>query len=334
MKSHRTGFTLVEAIVVVCIIGLLLVMLLPAVNGIREAARNTSCKNNLHQIVAAVQSYESQKQALPALYNGTFFPQPRTAFDEFHFHSWRAAILSQLEEPQVLTLLDMTIPATDPKNQLAINTEIPAFLCPSTSNTHPRVPDIQPFDPNTYPFNFPANPTVSAQTAARSDYEVIGGVQIAPMTTSSGDLSVIRFGAWGEPTYRNNTGFSLRYRKARLSQVTDGLSRTLLVVERAGRPDLFRKGEPADPYPYRDPTSRGMDHHQAAWAISTHFWWLVTWHEQSVNETNGSGIFGFHPGGANVALADGSVRFLADDTSSTLLTALTTRSGSETAGFD
>jgi prepilin-type processing-associated H-X9-DG protein len=324
---------LTEAIVVACIIGLLLVMLLPAVNRSREAARNTSCKNNLHQIVSAVQSYESQKQALPALYNGIFLPQPRTALDEFHFHSWRAAILNEIEETAVLGVLDTTVPATDMKNQLAINTRIPTFLCPSTNNTHSNVPDIQPFDPNTYPFNIPSQPVVSAQTAARSDYEVVGGVQIAPMTTSSGDLSIIRFGAWGEPTYRNNTGFSLRYRKARLSQVSDGLSHTILVGERAGRPDLFRSGEPEDPYPYRDPT-RGMDHHQAAWAISTHFWWLVSWHEQSVNETNGTGIFGFHPGGANIALADGSVRFLADATSSALLTALITRSGSESVALE
>src|SRR5439155_1757408 len=130
---------------------------------------------------------------------------------------------------------------------------------------------------------------------------------------TSADLSIIQFGAWGEPTYDTATGASVRYRTARLSDVTDGLSNTILVGERAGRPDLYERGKPVDPYPYRNP-GLGMDHHQAAWGVSTHFLWTVFPKDRPVNETNVTGIFAFHPGGANVLLADGSVRFLKDST--------------------
>lgn len=80
--------TLVELLVVIGIIGLLIAFLLPAIQSSREAARRATCRNNLHQISLAVQSHEAHHRLLPALYNGSFLPQPHTAMDEFHFHSW------------------------------------------------------------------------------------------------------------------------------------------------------------------------------------------------------------------------------------------------------
>ena len=107
----------------------------------------------------------------------------------------------------------------------------------------------------------------------------------------------------------------------------------MLIAERGGRPDLYEKGKPVDPYPYSYPIN-GMDHHQAAWAISTHFWWLVFWHEQGINEANRTGVFSFHEGGANVGLADGSVRFLAESVDQGTLNALATRSGGDTVTLE
>lgn len=319
----RAGVTLIEILVVVSIVGLLLALLLPAVQSSRESARRATCQNNLHQIGVAVQSHETAHQALPAIYNGKFLPQPRSALDEFHFHSWRTAILPQIEQPNLFAQLNINVPTTVASNQTAINVRISLFVCPSSSNPTQIVPDIGAW-------NDGAGTVAKVGTAARSDYEVAGGVQVAPQTRVSSDLSIIRFGAWGEPTYDISNGKSLRYRKARLSDITDGLSSTILVGERAGRPDLYRRGERVAPYP----TNEGMDHHQAAWAISTHFWWTVIGPDRSVNESNRGGIFSFHPGGANIALADGSVRFLKDTTAPTILKGLVTRSGSEVVNPD
>lgn len=318
MRTRRVGITLIEALVVIGIIGILLAILVPAVQYAREAARKATCENNMRQLVLAIQNHESAHASLPSLYNGTFLQQPRNALDEFHFHSWRTAILPQLEQSSLYERIDLSLPATDAANQTNLNTTVATFVCPSTSNPNAVVPDI-------FAFNDGKGPTTKIGTAARSDYEVIGGVVFLPSGTV--DLQNVKFGAWGEPRsyYTQN---SISYRKPRLKDISDGLSHTILIAERAGRPDLYRRGMSVDPYPYSDP-SKGMDNHQAAWGISTHFWWLVFWHEQSINETNAKGIYSFHTSGANVGLADGSVRFLSEDTDQGILNALATRSAGD-----
>ncbi|WP_165235655.1 DUF1559 domain-containing protein [Aquisphaera insulae] len=317
----RTGFTLVETLVTLVIIGLLLAILAPAVQSARESARRTACQNNLRQVTAAVLQHESTFRALPSLYNGTFLPQPRSGIDEFHFHSWRTAILAHLEQRPVFASLNLALPATTPANQTGLNATVGTFLCPSTSTPNMNVPAILEWNDGKFP-------TRSIGTAARSDYEIVGGVRIKHQTGSSSDLSIVRFGAWGEPTYNLATGASIRYRVARLADITDGLSHSVLIAERGGRPDMYRKGMPPEIYPYSTPTA-GMDHHQAAWAVSTHFWWTVASKDQPINQTNATGIFSFHPGGANAAFGDGSVRFLKTTTRADVLNAIGTRAGGE-----
>jgi prepilin-type N-terminal cleavage/methylation domain-containing protein/prepilin-type processing-associated H-X9-DG protein len=315
MRANDLGFTLIEVLVVIAIIGLLIAMVFPAVQSAREASRRTACQNNMRQIAVALQSYAGRRGHLPSLYNGSFLPRPRDLQDEFHFHSWRSAILAELEQPTILASLDWAAPASDAKNQAAINCEIPVYVCPSTNNSHAIVLGV----------SGRSAPTESTGTAARSDYEAIGGVygDVSPQH-SSFDLSVVRFGAWGEPKYDVTTGQSLSYRTPRFAAVTDGLSHTLLVGERGGRPDIFDRGKAEIPYPYVGEPSP-PDWHQAAWGISTNFWWYIFWDKQSVNETNRRGIYSFHPGGANVAFADGSVRFLAESVSPSALSAMATR---------
>jgi prepilin-type N-terminal cleavage/methylation domain-containing protein/prepilin-type processing-associated H-X9-DG protein len=321
----RQALTLVELLVVVAIVGLLVALLLPAIQAARESARRTQCVNNLRQLALATHHFHDANCRLPSLYNGSFLPQPRTCIDEFHFHSWRSAILSELEESTILQALDWNFAATDPRNQTAINCAIPLFVCPSTSNSHAIVPEISSM----------SNPTTPGGTAARSDYEAVGGVRVVaaaqPPPNPDLDLSAVRFGAWGEPKYNLVTGQSLNYRKRRFSDVTDGLARTLLVGERAGRPDIFDRGKSEIPFPYVGEPSP-PDCHQAAWGISTNFWWYVFWHGQTVNQSNRTGIYAFHPAGANVAFADGSTKFLADSTSTAILTAMATRTEGDSIG--
>jgi prepilin-type processing-associated H-X9-DG protein len=313
MCKNRTGLTLIETLVVIGIVGILLALLIPAVLYVRESARRGSCQNNLRQITLAVLSHESAHAVLPKLYNGSFLTQPRYALDEFHFHSWRSSILPGLEQGSLYDRLDFARAATDASNQASVNMSLSVFVCPSSSNPTSVVPDIIEFNPGISSTNI-------SGTAARSDYEVIGGVFFHPSGTT--DLQNVKFGAWGEPlSYNYPTPIS--YRQARLSDITDGLSNTILIAERAGRPDLYERGKDVDPYPFDD-RGDGMDHHQAAWAISTHFWWLTFWHEQGINETN-RGIFSFHASGANIGFADGSVRFLSESIDQTALNALVTR---------
>jgi prepilin-type N-terminal cleavage/methylation domain-containing protein len=326
--THR-GITLVELMVVIGIVGILVAILIPAIQYVRESARRSICQNNVKQIALAIQNHESLNRAIPSFYNGTFLIQPRTAIDEFHFHSWRTAILPQLEQDALYQTIDMALPATVAENQLALNTPLKVFVCPSTSVRNAVVPNVMEFNVGIGQF-----PVRSIGTAARSDYEAVAGVQYppSPPRVNSLDFRGVKWGAWGEPKY-DATGNSLAPRAAQFRDISDGLSNTMLFSERAGRPDLYRSGEPVDPYPYSNPNA-GMDHHQAAWGISTHIWWLIQSHDQSINATNATGTYSFHDSGAYVGLADGSVRFLSKDTDPKNLSALATRSSGDVVQLD
>jgi len=232
--------------------------------------------------------------------------------------------LPQLEQTALFSRIDLSLPATDAANQANLNTAVATFVCPSASNPNSVVPDIMEFNDGSIP-------TQIVGTAARSDYEAIGGVSFKRSGTV--DLQNVKFGAWGEPRSYYAFQTSNTFRKPQLRDLTDGQSSTILVAERAGRPDWYRRGKSVDPYPYSSP-GIGMDHHQATWGVSTHFWWLVTWHEQSINENNANGIYSFHASGANVSLADGSVRFLSESMNQDTLNALLTRSSGEVVSLD
>ena len=324
MSAIRRGLSMIEVLVVLGVIGLLLALLLPAVQKSRETARKATCQNHLRQQVLAVHNFEATYGTVPALYNGDFETLPRSVMYEFHHHSWRTAILPQLELASLDQRIDRSQAATIPSNQPNVNVSVPLFHCPSTSSPSEIVPEV-------FLFNGGGLSTEVVGSAARSDYEAIGGFQqmsaLAPNTVA-GPLAGVRFGVWGEPRYdhSSNTFRVLRYRVARFRDVTDGLSNTLLVGELAGRPDVYQKGELVDAYPFDDP-NKGMDVHAAAWAISTHFPWLVGYAE--INTANHRGLYSFHNAGANAALADGSVRFLSEATSIETLAAMCTRASAD-----
>ena len=324
MTRSRPGFTLIEALVSLGVVALLAAILVPAVQHVRESARRTACQNNLRQAAAAVELHDSSQQRMPPLWHGSFLPQPRHAIDEFHFHSWRTAILPQLGMAAFAMKIDLALPATDPSNQPNLNVPLPIFLCPSNANPRRNVPDI-------WRYNDGAFPVEVVGTAARADYEAIGGVASDELPLAGGNLFTnTRYGVWGEPRYAWTLLKSLGYRAARLSDASDGLSNTLLIAERAGRPDYYEGGELKNPFPYRE-TDPGADHHQAAWGVSTHFAWLLNGPEQSINQRNSDGIYSFHRGGANVAMADTSTRFLAEATDPQVLAALISRADGDVA---
>jgi prepilin-type N-terminal cleavage/methylation domain-containing protein len=322
MSTKRRGITLIELMVVIGIIGLLIAIFLPAVQYAREAARRISCQNNLKQLGLAVQSHEATHRSLPSLYNGTFLDMPRITKDENHFHSWRVAILPELEQAALSRNIDFALPATAATNQEVLNTFILGFLCPSALNTNAVVPDV-------FAFSDGKPPMQKVGTAARSDYEVIGGVNYGDGLDSASIVNDVAYGPWGEPKYDIATFDILSVREARLSDVRDGLSNTILIAERAGRPDIYESGILAEPYP------NGVDHHQAAWGISTHYPWLIPSDEETaINVSNRKGIYSFHSAGAYACLADGSVRILAESADRGVINAFITRSDSNIARVD
>ncbi|MCA9261504.1 MAG: DUF1559 domain-containing protein [Planctomycetales bacterium] len=128
-RRTRDGFTLVELLVVIAIIGVLVSLLLPAIQAAREAARRTSCVNNLRQLAVGLHSYEFANEAFPP---GVVNPTgPVRNLPEGNHMSWIALTLRQLGEPARADHVDYTVGAYHQRNDPVRHTQITWMLCPS-----------------------------------------------------------------------------------------------------------------------------------------------------------------------------------------------------------
>lgn len=127
-ERRRNAFTLVELLVVIAIIGVLVGLLLPAVQHARAAARRISCFNNLKQLGLGLHNYESAHRKLPPGYIYKPGPQGNRAG-----LGWGAMILPQLEQSNVYAQLNTSVPLFDPANVAAREQHLPVFLCPEDS---------------------------------------------------------------------------------------------------------------------------------------------------------------------------------------------------------
>ena len=143
----------------------------------------------------------------------------------------------------------------------------------------------------------------------------------------------IRWGIWGWPNFGNGqiAGTQLlSYRPGKFRDVTDGLSNTIAIVERGGKPiDLLRGKPNVTPY-----NLNAEYPGQTGWSASNTFSWAMNLNKVGINQSNSTGIYSLHSGGANVAMADGSVRFVSESMDFNELTKLFSRSGRVQPYFD
>ncbi|QDU31810.1 Type II secretion system protein G precursor [Anatilimnocola aggregata] len=124
------AFTLVELLVVIAIIGVLIALLLPAVQAAREAARRTQCSNNLKQIALGLINYESTNRTFP--WGNSYLPSTAVAAP----HSWSTCILPQIEQQAHFDKFDFKLPMDDAANKIAVTRTVPTYRCPSDGAGH------------------------------------------------------------------------------------------------------------------------------------------------------------------------------------------------------
>src|SRR6476620_2292042 len=128
-SAFRRAFTLVELLVVIAIIGVLVALLLPAVQQAREAARRSSCQNNMKQIGLAIAQYELSKKVFPPSNTDEVFvwDDGKSALN----HSWASVIMPYVEESALQDRINFKISALENANQPAAGTIVPTYRCPS-----------------------------------------------------------------------------------------------------------------------------------------------------------------------------------------------------------
>ena len=206
----RKGFTLVELLVVIAIIGILIALLLPAVQAAREAARRTQCANNLKQIGIGLQTYHDVHQTLPpsSLWPaGSTASMPTTTL----YANWVIMILPFIEETNLYQQLNLKTTICDPSNALARGTVISTMICPSDPYS------AVPFDGTQWSMG---------SNWARGNYAANASLDYMD------DGAVGANASWGLTYYRGVMGANI---SLNLKKILDGTSKTIAVGEnRAG----------------------------------------------------------------------------------------------------
>ena len=319
-QNRRPGFTLIELLVVIAIIAVLIGLLLPAVQKVREAASRMQCANNLKQIGLALMNYESTHKK---------FPPSRLIHQESAqvttLHSWATLLLPYIEQDNLYAQYRRSVnwSAQTAVTRVALKT----YACPST-----------PEDPNRL-----------AGGHATNDYAAPGGVA---------DSLIARFPAAERPT--DNKAImtpSISPNGLRegttMQQIKDGNSNSILIVESAGRPAHYIRGgaigpaalDPGGsnptvaggvvkgaPWAYADPAAADGVPESDAWLHGVDLTANNTYTapgECALNCTNNSETFAFHMGGTNAVFGDGSVHFLSQGMNIRVYARLITMRGGE-----
>lgn len=314
-KHLRPSFTLVELLVVIAIIGVLVALLLPAVQAAREAARRTACLNNMKQNVIGILNHVDTLK---------YFPSSATSGDEL---GWGASyifqVLPYVEQQNVYDLFDRTIFIADAPNSPGWARELPVVRCPSQTQ-----------DDEIYTVSFSTPYTGPEDTAWRSHYLAVMGAKDGCPQPAGSRYPMVEDPDLCDSSVSVNGGSArngVMYPESRIrfKDITDGSSNTLLVGEcswNSGITRVWATGSLAWP---------------GASLLNGHKWSCyggrnvaVPINTQSSRRGAGGPVndtsFGsLHPGGAIFGLSDGSSRFISENIRLVVYKALASRNVGE-----
>jgi prepilin-type N-terminal cleavage/methylation domain-containing protein/prepilin-type processing-associated H-X9-DG protein len=302
MKNHpdRPAFTLIELLVVIAIIAVLIGLLLPAVQKVRDAAARSSCQNNLKQLGLAAQGYHDAHRQFPPGYSSGV---AANGDDTGPGWGWAAYLLPHVEQQPLFAQINLAVPIEAPQHAAARTTTVKSYLCPA---------------------DFPP-PALQVGPRSASGQLLSITCTVAP-ASYTGSFGVSEPGVDGEGVFFRNS-------QVKIADLTDGTSQTLLAGERSYRYSETTwvgavTGTKTVPPP-GSPLPLEVD--EASNFVLSHVGEMLDGAARPYEINNFSSN---HPGGATFVFADGHVRFLTRATDFQTLKALTTRQGGETPTGD
>jgi len=363
----RFAFTLIELLVVLAILAILIGLLLPAVQKVREAAARLSCQNHLKQLALGCLNYESVHRTLPP--SEEKWEDKRSRPEIKRETGWALFLLPFLEQEALARAYNPAFSWDHPANAAVVTTPLKVFQCPAAP--HPRLEERIEYNKD----NDPASGIKKQYRAACSDYFAVKGVKgkdladrskagctdaagnfVACLTPPPGAIGgdddnglAWWTGVFGKREIKLDSNPNKNKNidnRVRLEQITDGTSNTLMFGECANRPRFMIRGREVVRFKDNNP-SKGLDFNKGgAWASADNALDLhgsqadgtvetkIDGRERkggpfALNVTNEKNIYAYHSGGANAAFVDGSVRFLSTRLDIRMAAALATKAGGE-----
>jgi prepilin-type N-terminal cleavage/methylation domain-containing protein/prepilin-type processing-associated H-X9-DG protein len=299
----RRAFTLIELLVVITIVGVLIALLLPAVQAAREAARRAECANNLKQIGLGMHNYHGLLNTFPPAYitrvvDDTTNPETGPGW------GWGTMILSDLEQRPIYNAVNFSMAITDTGSMTVRTANLSVFLCPSNVGSGPI--------------------TLKNEFGTVLISDLSAGQYVA----SAGQLEPGEFPA-------TNNGVFYRNSPNGIKDITDGSSTTLMIGERSRNiGDATWVGAIPTSQVCTNPEWVIQECEPAATILVSHTGSAATGriYVPNAKQSMVDDYWSFHPGGCNFLFCDGSVRFIKESVNPTIFSYLSTRAGGEVVG--